>query len=177
LLRALPLYSYILPSFFSFSADPLSNLGKASTGSWPAPAAAFAADDLDDNPDFVDDNNEAEEAEDTDDLESDDDDDDDDVEGGSDQEDLSELDSAGSPELLSCALPLEVLEMLFQLCVLFITEEFNDGQPQSSAVVYFSGVLGLSSDGGYFLPAQQYTPCLSALIYIQRLLFLEYALP
>jgi hypothetical protein len=43
--------------------------------------------------------------------------------------------------------------------------------------VYFSGVLGFSRDGQNFLSATKYTPCLSGLIYVQRLLFLEYALP
>ncbi|KFY67854.1 hypothetical protein V496_01372 [Pseudogymnoascus sp. VKM F-4515 (FW-2607)] len=41
----------------------------------------------------------------------------------------------------------------------------------------FYGVLGLSADARGFLPAKKFTPHLSALIYIQRLLFLEYALP
>jgi hypothetical protein len=70
-----------------------------------------------------------------------------------------------------------LLEMLFKLCVLFITQTFADGQPQSSILVYFSGILGISSNGGHFLPAGLFTTHLSALIYIQRLLFLEYALP
>ncbi|KAJ5142419.1 hypothetical protein N7526_003414 [Penicillium atrosanguineum] len=70
-----------------------------------------------------------------------------------------------------------LLEMLFKLCVLFITQTFTDGQPQSSVLVYFSGVLGISSNGGHFLAARLFTHHLSALIYIQRLLFLEYALP
>jgi hypothetical protein len=55
--------------------------------------------------------------------------------------------------------------------------QFLDAQPSSSLLVYFSGVLGFSSDAQDFLPAKKYTPCLSGLIYIQRLLFLEYALP
>ncbi|KAH8749809.1 hypothetical protein BGZ57DRAFT_1019545 [Hyaloscypha finlandica] len=58
-----------------------------------------------------------------------------------------------------------------------LLELFVDGQPSSSLLVYFSGILGFSMDARSFLPAKRYTPCLSGLIYIQRLLFLEYALP
>ena len=71
----------------------------------------------------------------------------------------------------------ELLELVFQLSITFSTEEFIDGQPSSSLLVYFSGILGLSPDARSFLSAKKYTPHLSALIYIQRLLFLEYALP
>ena len=59
----------------------------------------------------------------------------------------------------------------------FSTASFTDGQPSSSLLVYFSGILGFSADAQSFLPARKFTPHLSALIYIQRLLFLEYGLP
>jgi hypothetical protein len=36
----------------------------------------------------------------------------------------------------------ELLELVFQLSITFSTEEFVDGQPSSSLLVYFSGVLG-----------------------------------
>lgn len=71
----------------------------------------------------------------------------------------------------------ELLELIFQLSITFSTEEFVNSQPSSSLLVYFSGILGFSPDARSFLPAKKYTPHLSALIYIQRLLFLEYALP
>lgn len=71
----------------------------------------------------------------------------------------------------------ELLELVFQLSITFSTEEFVDSQPSSSLLVYFSGILGFSLDARSFLPAKKYTPHLSALSYIQRLLFLEYALP
>jgi hypothetical protein len=71
----------------------------------------------------------------------------------------------------------ELLELVFQLSITFSTEEFVDSQPSSSLLVYFSGILGFSPDARSFLPAKRYTPHLSALVYIQRLLFLEYALP
>ncbi|QGA19823.1 hypothetical protein EYB26_007518 [Talaromyces marneffei] len=74
-------------------------------------------------------------------------------------------------------LPPPGLEKLFQLNIIFLTDEFTDGQPSSSLLVYFSGILGFSPDTQSFQPAKSFTPHLSALIYIQRLLFLEYALP
>jgi Orsellinic acid/F9775 biosynthesis cluster protein D len=91
----------------------------------------------------------------------------------------SEDDEEGGKDRLSNAGSAvdELLELVFQLSVTFSTEEFIDSQPSSSLLVYFSGILGLSSDARSFLPARKYTPHLSALIYIQRLLFLEYALP
>ncbi|KAH6881151.1 hypothetical protein B0T10DRAFT_411363 [Thelonectria olida] len=71
----------------------------------------------------------------------------------------------------------EALELLFGLIMAFSTEEVMDGRPASTLLVYFSGVLGFSADLTSFLPARSYTSNLAALIYIQRLLFLEYALP
>ncbi|KAL5318142.1 hypothetical protein ACEPPN_013200 [Leptodophora sp. 'Broadleaf-Isolate-01'] len=71
----------------------------------------------------------------------------------------------------------QLLELLFQLSMASSMAQFIDAQPSSSLLVYFSGVLGFSPDAQDFLPAKKYTPCLSGLIYVQRLLFLEYALP
>ncbi|KAI1525960.1 hypothetical protein PtrSN002B_011687, partial [Pyrenophora tritici-repentis] len=71
----------------------------------------------------------------------------------------------------------DLLQLLFELCIAFMTEEFRDGQPSSSTLVYYSGVLGLQGTGETFRTAKLFTPILSQLIYIQRLLFLEYALP
>jgi hypothetical protein len=70
-----------------------------------------------------------------------------------------------------------LLELAFQLSIDFSIEPFIDGQPSSSLLVFFSGILGFSADARTFLPAKQFTTCLSGLIYVQRLLFLEYALP
>ncbi|KAL5371137.1 hypothetical protein DPSP01_014468 [Paraphaeosphaeria sporulosa] len=71
----------------------------------------------------------------------------------------------------------ELLQLLFELCIAFMTEEFRDGQPGSSVLVYYSGILALQGNGETFRTAKLFTPILSQLIYIQRLLFLEYALP
>ncbi|KAI3573812.1 hypothetical protein IWW34DRAFT_634647, partial [Fusarium oxysporum f. sp. albedinis] len=71
----------------------------------------------------------------------------------------------------------EMLERLFGLIMAFSTEEVVDGQPASTLLVYFSGILGFTTGSTCFLPARLYTLNLAMLIYTQRLLFLEYALP
>ncbi|KAK2470345.1 hypothetical protein H9L39_17962 [Fusarium oxysporum f. sp. albedinis] len=71
----------------------------------------------------------------------------------------------------------EMLERLFGLIMAFSTEEVVDGRPASTLLVYFSGILGFTTDSTGFLPARSYTSNLAELIYTQRLLFLEYALP
>ena len=70
----------------------------------------------------------------------------------------------------------KALEMLFGLLITLSTEEVIDGRPASTLLVYFSGMLGFSADLVGFLPARIYTSNLAGLIYVQRLLFLEYAL-
>ena len=40
----------------------------------------------------------------------------------------------------------QLAESMFELGILFASEEFEDGKPRSSLLVYFSGVLGLSDD-------------------------------
>ena len=42
----------------------------------------------------------------------------------------------------------KVAELTFRLSIFFITEGFTDGQPSSSLLVYYSGVLGTSRGGG-----------------------------
>ncbi|RBA11787.1 hypothetical protein FPRO05_14224 [Fusarium proliferatum] len=75
--------------------------------------------------------------------------------------------------------PEELVELLFGLTLALATQPVVDGQPQTTVLVYFSGILGFSSSSGgsAFLPARSYTSNLSGLIYILRLVFLEYALP
>ncbi|KAH7231266.1 uncharacterized protein BKA55DRAFT_654006 [Fusarium redolens] len=71
----------------------------------------------------------------------------------------------------------QFLELLFQLCIMLNTEPFLNGQPSSTLLVYFSGILGFSTDCRRFQLARQYCTKLSAMIYMQRILFLEQALP
>ncbi|KAH7248230.1 hypothetical protein B0J15DRAFT_562411 [Fusarium solani] len=74
--------------------------------------------------------------------------------------------------------PEELVELLFGLTLALATQPVIDGQPQTTVLIYFSGILGFSSSpDSAFLPARSYTSNLSGLIYILRLIFLEYALP
>jgi hypothetical protein len=57
------------------------------------------------------------------------------------------------------------------------TETFITGQPGSTLLLYFSGILGFFKNYQQLLLARQYCPQLSGLIDIQRLLLLERALP
>jgi hypothetical protein len=94
-----------------------------------------------------------------------------------DQDDEDEDDGCNPLPVVDNATTDQLLELLFQLSVTFSTEQFMDVEPSSSMLVFFSGILGFTSDAENFLPAKSYTPYLSGLIYIERLLFLEYALP
>ncbi|GKU22646.1 unnamed protein product [Fusarium langsethiae] len=114
-------------------------------------------------------------------------DDEDDEEAESDYDDSGYYDdiegnTAGSHQDLfsgdSAASAFEqFLELLFQLCIMLSTEPFLNGQPSSTLLIYFSGILGFSADCQRFQFARQYCTKLSAMIYIQRVLFLEQALP
>src|SRR5439155_1348155 len=57
----------------------------------------------------------------------------------------------------------ELLELVFRLSITFSIEEFIDGQPSSSLLIYFSGILGFSTDARSFLLAKHYTTHLSGL--------------
>lgn len=71
----------------------------------------------------------------------------------------------------------QLLESVFHLSTALCMEEFTDGQPHSTTLIYLGGILGFTDDGAGFQRPARYTPTISALIYLQRLLFLEYALP
>jgi hypothetical protein len=114
-----------------------------------------------DNDDDDDEEEEEEEEEDDASCESEDD--------SADEESESSLGSNGGMD--------ELRELVFQLSMAFSTAGFTDGQPGTCLLVYFSGILGFSLDAQNFSNARKFNPCLSALVYIQRLLFLEYALP
>jgi hypothetical protein len=125
----------------------------------------------------ADDDSEEEEEDDSDMSSASDDDDGDD--SGSDfrpsYDKNEEGDLADGPEQ---GVPLTTLaELVFGLSLALCTERLTDGQPSSTVLVYFSGILAFSEVTNSFLNARAYTPYLSGLIYIQRLLFLERALP
>ena len=59
-----------------------------------------------------------------------------------------------------------------------VTEDFEDGRPSSTLLVYFSAVRGLSKqEGNEYLRPARYTPILPRLIHPTRLIFLEAVLP
>lgn len=70
-----------------------------------------------------------------------------------------------------------VHENLFQLLVMFWTDLSHDGNMSRSAIMNFSGVLGIHPTELCFRKPYDYTPFISALLWVGRLIVLEYALP
>ncbi|KFZ18998.1 hypothetical protein V502_03895 [Pseudogymnoascus sp. VKM F-4520 (FW-2644)] len=68
-------------------------------------------------------------------------------------------------------------ETLLQLSVCFWTFRSTSGNMYESAVVHFTTVMGVHRQALSYRTAYTYTPTLSALVWIGRLLLLEYALP
>jgi hypothetical protein len=81
------------------------------------------------------------------------------------------------PEPEVHSFPLSALEHLFQMFVIFWTQIGGDGAMDRCAIVHFSGVLGIHPRELMYRSAYDYTPYLSALIWIGRLVILEYGLP
>jgi hypothetical protein len=77
----------------------------------------------------------------------------------------------------SASMPEAGLKLLFQLFVTFWTEIRSSGDLESTAIAHFSGVLGIHPSEHAFRRAYDYTPFLSSLIWVGRLVLLEYALP
>ena len=74
-------------------------------------------------------------------------------------------------------LPKYGIESVVQLFMTFWTEIPRDADLGSTAIARFSGILGIHPHEFSFRRAYDYTPLLSALIWMGQLLFLEYALP
>jgi hypothetical protein len=70
-----------------------------------------------------------------------------------------------------------VHENLFQLLVMFWTDLSHDGNMSRSAIMNFSGVLGIHPTELCFRKPYDYTPFISALLWVGRLIVLEYAQP
>jgi hypothetical protein len=70
-----------------------------------------------------------------------------------------------------------VHEDLFQLLVMFWTDLSHDGHMNRSAIMHFSGVLGIYPTELCFRKSYDYTLFISALLWVGRLIILEYALP
>lgn len=91
----------------------------------------------------------------------------------------SHLEFLTSPEghHIPATLPTEVGEAVTQLSITFWTEIPRDVDLESTAIARFSGILGIHPYEFSFRRAYDYTPLLSALIWVGQLLFLEYAIP
>jgi hypothetical protein len=72
---------------------------------------------------------------------------------------------------------IRVSEAVFQLSMTFWTFRSITGDLASSVLVHFTSVLGIHRHSLAYKSAYSYTSTLSALIWVGRLLFLEYALP
>ncbi|KAH6870850.1 hypothetical protein BKA58DRAFT_277670, partial [Alternaria rosae] len=70
-----------------------------------------------------------------------------------------------------------ISETVFELLVLFWTDVSTDGILKGKAIVHFSGVLGIHPYELAYRTTSDYTPYLSALLWIGRLIILECALP
>ena len=68
-----------------------------------------------------------------------------------------------NPEKNSCqeAAELEFLELLFKLSLTLSTQQYLDGHPGSTMLVYFTGIFGFSADCRRFKLARQYSPALA----------------
>jgi hypothetical protein len=70
-----------------------------------------------------------------------------------------------------------ISETVFQLLVMFWTDLSANSVLEGKAIIHFSGVLGIYPYKLAYRTAYDYTPNLSALLWIGRLVVLEYALP
>jgi hypothetical protein len=69
-------------------------------------------------------------------------------------------------------------EKLFELCIKFLTHTFRGGEDESrTPLVHFCGVLGINWKEERFRDPGNYTPLLAGIMWVSRLLLLEYALP
>jgi hypothetical protein len=60
---------------------------------------------------------------------------------------------------------------------MFWTDLLHDGNMSCSTIMNFSGVLGIHPAELCFYKPYDYTPFISALLWVGRLIILEYALP
>ena len=72
---------------------------------------------------------------------------------------------------------LELAEQLFQLSCAFWTDLSRTGKTLHLPLVYFAGVLSIQQEGLAYRTAYLYTTLAASLVWVGRLLMLEYALP
>jgi hypothetical protein len=100
----------------------------------------------------------------------DEDDEDDDDDDNDDDEDDDPVDDY-SPSLTAVA------EKLMQLSMAFITQHFPSGDDLHSPLVHFADIMGISNRTGRFNEPYNYTSYVAGLMWMCRLLVMEYALP
>ncbi|KAH8656365.1 hypothetical protein BGZ61DRAFT_486596 [Ilyonectria robusta] len=98
-----------------------------------------------------------------------------------DEDEDVEYDSGDRDELMAFTLPpgfwLHLSEAIFQLSMMFWTHRDPAGDMSSSVLIHYTAVMGIQRDSLVYNSAYNSTPKLAALMWIGRLLFLEYALP
>lgn len=67
-------------------------------------------------------------------------------------------------------------EKLFEFCISLITQQFSQGESPQSPLLYFTAILGIDHKNGGFRRAGNYTTMIAGLLWMSRLLVLEYAL-
>ncbi|KAH7111678.1 hypothetical protein B0J13DRAFT_659885, partial [Dactylonectria estremocensis] len=72
---------------------------------------------------------------------------------------------------------LHLSEAIFQLSMMFWTHRDPAGDMSSSVLIHYTAVMGIQRDSLAYYSAYNSTPKLAALMWVGRLLFLEYALP
>ncbi|PNP60709.1 hypothetical protein FNYG_14562 [Fusarium nygamai] len=89
-----------------------------------------------------------------------------------------EDESSGDPAFsLPSGLWLHLSETIFQLSMMFWTYQEPTGDMSASTIIHYTAVLGIQGPSLTFHPAHASTSRLAALVWIDRLLFLEYAVP
>jgi len=70
-----------------------------------------------------------------------------------------------------------LVEKLFRFLISLLCQQFPQEEQPKSPLCYFTGVLGIHRERRGFRPASNYTKEMAAIVWVARLLFLEYALP
>jgi len=70
-----------------------------------------------------------------------------------------------------------IAEKVMQLSIAFITQYFPEGDDLHSPLMHFADVMGISNRTGRFNEAYNYTSYIAGLMWVIRLLMMEYALP
>jgi len=94
-----------------------------------------------------------------------------------DENDIPRRISSADPGIMNSIKGSPIIEKMFAVTISFIRENFMQGDGRDTPLLYFSAVLGIDLRGKKLRPSYNYTPCLAGIIWIARLITLEYALP